>query len=62
MSFLECVGSNSFKVCLVQEQSVMECHGSIPLEWVGSVLVFGSDNLKEWNGYILMFSLRDGIE
>ena len=36
----------------------MECHGSVPLEWVGSVLVFGSGNLKERNGYILVFSLR----
>lgn len=34
----------------------------IPLEWVGSVFVFGSDNLKEWNGYILMFGLSDGMK
>lgn len=37
----------------------MECHGSIPLEWVGSILVFGRGNSKEWNGYILVFGFRD---
>lgn len=40
----------------------MQCHGSIPLEWVGSVLVFGSGNWKEWNGYISVFGLKDGME
>jgi hypothetical protein len=28
------------RVCSVREQSGMECNGSIPLEWVGSILVF----------------------
>jgi hypothetical protein len=31
----------SIRVCSVRERSGTECHGSIPLEWVGSILVFG---------------------
>jgi hypothetical protein len=46
-------------VCLV---GGTECHGSIPLEWVGSVLMFGRSSSEEWNGYILVFGLRDGME
>ena len=52
---------SSFRVCLVGEQSGTECHGPIPLEWVGSVLMFGRSSSEEWNGYILVFGLRDGI-
>ena len=50
------------RVCLVRKLSGMECHGSIPVEWVGFILVFGMSSLKEWNGYILVFSFRDGME
>jgi hypothetical protein len=31
------------RVCSVREQSGTECHGSIPLEWVGSIVMFGWD-------------------
>ena len=48
-------------MCLVREQSVMECYGSILVEWIGSIFVFGRLNSKEWNGYILMFGSRDGM-
>jgi hypothetical protein len=40
------------RVCSVRERSGMECNGSIPLEWVGSILVFGWAKKVERNGSI----------
>ena len=51
--------NGSLRVCLVRERSRMECHGSVPLEWVDSVPVFDWGYLMEWNGYVSMFGLRD---
>ena len=42
-------GFRVFGVCLVWERSGTEWHGSIPLEWVGSIIVFCRSNFKEWN-------------
>ena len=51
----------SLRVCLVEERSGMECHGSILEEWVGSILVFGRCKRVEWVDYILEFGRRVGI-
>ena len=48
-------------VCLVQERSGMECHGSIPWEWVRSVPMFGYEYQVEWNGYVLVFGWGVGM-
>jgi hypothetical protein len=41
--FRRCNFSSSLWVCSVRERSGMECHGSIPEEWNGSVPAFGWD-------------------
>jgi hypothetical protein len=43
---------SGFRVCSVRERSGMECHGSVPEEWNGSVSVFSWDQKIEWNGSI----------
>jgi hypothetical protein len=40
------------RVCSVRERSGIECHGSVPEEWNGSVPVFSWDQKIEWNGSI----------
>ena len=36
----------------------MECHGSIPVEWVDSIHVFGRWRKVEWADYIRVFGWR----
>jgi hypothetical protein len=41
---------DALRVCSVRKQSEMECNCSIPLEWVGSILV----GTNSWNDYNLI--------
>jgi hypothetical protein len=49
-------------VCSVQEQSGMECHGSIPPKWIGSVLVFGQDQKRVMEWFRSMFGWAKKVE
>lgn len=39
----------------------MKYHGSILVEWVGSIPAFGGGQKIEWNGSVPAFGWRDGI-
>jgi hypothetical protein len=50
--------SSYVRVCSVGEPSGMECNGSIPLEWVGSILVFSFTKKIEMEWFPPVFSWR----